>query len=1053
MSFSITASETRWGKKLFLEASAGTGKTFALEHYIVRSMLTSFFDPSKLALITFTHAVADELKIRLRKTLEEVHTALITSNPIYEYLVPIIEQGPLMARKLEEGIAQLHKASISTIHGFCDRLLIAYGRGERESVSEVEKREYVHDFMRNQHQLSSQEWQLLGRRCGYDSLRLIDEIVNRLEEEIPFYDLSSAFRSISADNFASILSECARGNRGTKNRQGQLKPEFINAFFALEELVRTGPSEDLLRKLFGLNCEQIFSRRKDPQVVSFMEQVWPALRQYILPDGMVERLAAHAGNGFRQYLEKFQKKTPDSIIREVVSLLKEPSFCQMATKAFDWLIIDEFQDTDAYQWQIFSQLFLKNPVWQGSALIVGDPKQAIYAFRQADVYNYLQAKDLFAKNLHPNKLKNWDLDEAKATGFTRSEEDQYCNVGPLPIVESRELSLAPKTNSSACLGIRSLSINYRAEMNMVEALNALFAHFPLFYLPKTDEYLLPVPSDPGLAANPLSDDKGAIHFFVAEGNIGRKRRWPDDALEQSTIFPWIADEMIRLHQKGFAFRDQAILVRDRYQAKRVQTYLKSRKIPTVAWRTDSVLDSPAYTWLQRALFLAVRPTDQRRLSSLLLLCPNEDHKRLLSEMNKVGRVDRFARYVQAWQHVNRAFYRRGIGGFCRYFWVIPYDSTSSVSEFLSSVGWKEDVEHLLELLGLLDLPPALEAYTQALSCLDRYFTDDQLVRRIDPDDIGAPILTMHRSKGLEFEVVYALGCGNRTPKQDPIDESEAEKLRQLYVAVTRAKRRTYLPLILELDGRSIQPGTASPVELFAASFASKESDDSWLERLYTHMSHECMKSVFKDISPSITQQNASVEFLPYSPAEKPISIPFVGTVKGKGQTYLSFSSMQSKKESFTPSGTGGREIGITFHKHIAELLINPKDVLSLIGDQEMAHLIHDALHVELPLGDEKVSLNQIPSSDLRTEISFLDLKDGEYYRGTIDLLVYWKGLYYAIDWKTGVQDPKTYMQEHILKEQARLYKEAILHAFPGKWGGFFFVFVRHIDTGGIVYVF
>ena len=135
-------------------------------------------------------------------------------------------------------------------------------------------------------------------------------------------------------------------------------------------------------------------------------------------------------------LRKKQLIAPDDLLEHVNELIGNESFNTFAVESFSVVIVDEFQDTDPLQWRIFSELFLSLGV---CVQLVGDPKQAIYAFRKADVYSYIQAKEAF-------------------------EEKQ----------------------------IKVLSTNYRASVEMVEGLNSLFYTSyakDVFYLPKKEEHI------------------------------------------------------------------------------------------------------------------------------------------------------------------------------------------------------------------------------------------------------------------------------------------------------------------------------------------------------------------------------------------------------------------------------------------------------------------------------------------------------------------------------------------------------------------------------------
>ena len=127
--------------------------------------------------------------------------------------------------------------------------------------------------------------------------------------------------------------------------------------------------------------------------------------------------------------------------------------------------------------------------------------------------------------------------------------------------------------------------------------------------------------------------------------------------------------------------------------------------------------------------------------------------------------------------------------------------------------------------------------------LPMHFSDDPSIflRRVDPATSSITLVTMHASKGLEFPYVFALGCASRTPltELDVAEERDSEKMRLLYVALTRAKRRCYLPILLEMSGKSPDLGRASPIELMASSFEQKGAPEDWHQRLYD------IKSLFR----------------------------------------------------------------------------------------------------------------------------------------------------------------------------------------------------------------
>ena len=1040
MSFDICA-QSELSDRLFVEASAGTGKTFLIEHYIVRATLTKSFEPKKLALVTFTKAVARELRLRLLTTLTTTHGLIIdgTADTAPEYLHPILAQELFFrrksARKVEEVIDRLSEATISTIHGLCDQLLQLWDKdgGNSTWVGAEQQKQWLEEYLQEGGGLTPIEFEVLSKRYRFKQDSLLD-ILMRFMDDLPsgtdtaWNEAKTAAaavqKNLSIQDIVPALEAKARACCNTMQKGGSLKPEILAAFAAIQRCVDEGICEQTLEPLVQFSLPDCFSKplkrivpvsQKSEEIVqTILSDLWPALEQLTDTKCVLKRLGMRCATAFREYLMRCNGKTPEMVVRRVLDLSSHEPFVALAAQSVDWLIVDEFQDTDGIQYQIFLNLFLNNPSWKGRVLFVGDPKQAIYGFRKADVYSYLAAK----QNLATHEQK-------------------------------------------------TLCINYRADPSVVEAQNHLFAgpaHSHIFFLPQTKSHLSVSPSKPGKEAlNPIGDDRGAVHLPICHGSIGRKRLWPHTELEKSLLFPWIADEMISLTRHGIPFSRQAILVKDKHQAERIQTFLEDRHIPTCAWKVGSVIDTPVFQWLQKAFFLALRPNDQRRLSSLLLTFPSKRHLDLCRAMATNQRLDEWAACAMAWKRVQEAFFKGGIGAMARVLFSCRWNGQETVDGWHNSQ-WLTDLEHIFELLNVLEhrLPRSLEAYYDAFNDFQKFFSDDpeMLSRRTDPADEGAPILTMHRSKGLEFDVVYALGVASRTPSPEEIssDEADAEKLRQLYVAVTRAKRRCYLPVLIEDDRHAIPVATASPAELLFASLSSPS--DRYTAMTPDHIIgqvHQLLQA-----SPTITHSDVQSEQRMYTVEQKnPVIRPTIthSTVRTMMRTYESFSSRQTEEPitSHKPS----RPIGTAFHAAIAKLLFalpasrsSPEAIDSWLGlhDPELASLLFAASHTGLPLQGQKISLESISRQDMRVECGFLDQEAKERFsRGIIDLLFVWDHKVYIIDWKTHeiFDQPLESIVDHTYVAQEQIYKAAVMKAFSGshEYGGCFFVFVRHLPDG------
>ncbi len=165
--------------------------------------------------------------------------------------------------------------------------------------------------------------------------------------------------------------------------------------------------------------------------------------------------------------------------------LVEKSFVDEIRKKYQAVIVDEFQDTDPVQWNIFETLFLTDPT--KAVYLVGDPKQSIYAFRSADIYTFLEA----------------------AKGFNIEQK-------------------------------AALTTNYRSTQGLLDGLNRLFCGKPWMDLPKLQQQLF-VP-----LSNAAKQGDGELCFMIAEGELGMGKRWPSEIVEQQ-FFSYIIHEIHQHH--------------------------------------------------------------------------------------------------------------------------------------------------------------------------------------------------------------------------------------------------------------------------------------------------------------------------------------------------------------------------------------------------------------------------------------------------------------------------------------------------------------------------
>lgn len=278
----------------------------------------------------------------------------------------------------------------------------------------------------------------------------------------------------------------------------------------------------------------------------------------------------------QKYVEVEEKDEENDLLKKMVHALNNPSFLEKVSGLYQAAIIDEFQDTDPVQWEIFHQLFLKNS--HCKVYLVGDPKQSIYAFRNADIYTYLNAAQFLG------------------------------------------------TDNHVCL-----DTNYRSHSSLIHGLNTLFSNCPyLFSLPQILkkpflDYTLVNPSSL-IEEKFFSDAYENIHFFGMSPSWSKKQKMSLEQAEEEFFFPFIAQEILKLCQTTatdsveknvFKFKDFAVLIKDRFQAERLAHFLKRYCIPYQLQKQTSLVESIIWESMKELLRAVIYPKNETYLKIAL----------------------------------------------------------------------------------------------------------------------------------------------------------------------------------------------------------------------------------------------------------------------------------------------------------------------------------------------------------------------------------------------------------------------------------------------------
>ncbi len=430
-------------------------------------------------------------------------------------------------------------------------------------------------------------------------------------------------------------------------------------------------------------------------------------------------------------------------------------------------LVDEFQDTNAMQWNIFKSIFSSRVnklegddaprPRQGFLLVVGDPKQAIYGFQGADIATYLKARN--------------------------------------EICEGQER--------------QSLSFTYRSSKELVSAFN-------IFFGKGTSWFKGMGAGDSTIEYEPVEYPEGNKRFKGYENKTGRGVVTLLEALPQGVELPGstrggygnaktcvpvfarnAAREMKYLYSlpegngRRIEYKDMCVLVRGQADAQMVREVLTAEGVPCTYYKERGVFSAEEVEMLIALFDFLNAPSQHGRLAALLLTpLFNVPLSQLNAKLFKMP--EPLMRLLDRWQEYCKS--RR---------WGLLFESVMSETclahpqsgDFGFDRRWSATRQILDELLQraassaltIADFALALRSWREQ----DRTGPsgEEKGLRQIENESSSVQIMTMHASKGLEFKAVFL--AGGFAPPQKDEDKDEFKRL--FYVALTRAEYLLYLP--------------------------------------------------------------------------------------------------------------------------------------------------------------------------------------------------------------------------------------------------------------------
>ncbi len=808
-----------------IEASAGTGKTHTLEHLVVDLLLSGEAKIDEILIVTFTEPATAELKARVRGKLEDLVRAEEHRCGPDE---PHWEIGPEQRHILQQQLDLFGRSSIHTIHGFCHRILMenafhlrrlfdeehtdsgtifdmAFKAALRgEIATDPDLRQYLLAWLKRNDlrsladslaYLATEDARLAPGFYEEPLRKALDNLARLTDEEL--VDTQRAFRN---------------GVSGVAS--GKVKYTMLQLVEALVGAVRPyGESRDLAELLAATDSALAGCLEG---VRWEMENVFRLFHDVEVPAGTTQLSLKHALVRLIPLRTAVIHKTLEPV-REQLRLVKQRGhfdyddmlrgvwdrigdrddpngevMVRLLRSRYKLALIDEFQDTDPVQWNIFKRIFFESPDAENRLFVIGDPKQAIYGFRGADVDTYIDARRA--------------------------------------ILEARE--------ESAPVRLRQ---NFRSTATMIAAYNRLLdqrAPSPFF----TGAIQYDAPVECGRPGRALEDSRGEPVAPIQIARVVPSGDRLDAYTIKRTLGMWMAREVRRILDEGLNVVDREdpsqtrpvgpddiyMLTRSGTEARKLAKYLRELDVPFAFYKEEGLFQSAEARHVLDLLHAIDDPSRRanrfRAWSTPFFDVPFER----LAECAHLPETDPLVKTLLDWHELAKQ------GRFERLFASVLDDSGVVRREIFRGPSEREltNILHLFEILleevhreraSTADLIVKLHTLIENAAT----HSDDRNIQRLETDRKAVQLMTIHKSKGLEAEVVFLYGGFSKAPQTDKnrvcrqgdervvymglpqssgammaIErEMTEENQRLLYVAATRARSLLYLPFIGKERGK------------------------------------------------------------------------------------------------------------------------------------------------------------------------------------------------------------------------------------------------------------
>lgn len=1090
-----------------VEASAGTGKTYSISVLVLRLILESNVPIQEILMVTYTKSAVAELEHRVRGFLRQVYAIVCQdqtqlSNPSIQALIDqaIASVGEAEVKKrLNNALLFLDETAIMTIHGFCQKTLNEFAFETDQmfnagTITPIEfesvKSDAVNTFWRSHmnaighltlsrlNKLNCNRAQLLSllssRLNGQTYLHTAQEpvfdpqLIDNLEAQIQTFEtdfkanckLAQAYLNANVQDLITRI----QNHRNAKNKDLIKYIQHAKALYKLLYYEKNTPN--YVFDIFSGVLEWFEPLRHQEEQI---DQSLTAFKYNVQSKALDEVFLM-----VQSRLSQLGVITFDDMISKLhhaVVSKDNKSLHQSLRQKYKAVLIDEFQDTDKLQFELFNTLFNKHSI----LFYIGDPKQSIYAWRKADINTYFMARHLVRH-------------------------------------------------------VYTMNTNYRSSASVIDGLNHFF---------------LPEENFDTFAFDQSAD---AIKYWHVKANNTLKSSVRADWYQQKPILYTACKDKqtvmnsclhhlklllesntelyIKDQWRPVKTSDICILVRSNNEAAEIQKLLRRYAFPSVTVDDAKLSDSPEAKAIYYLLFAVFNINRSNVNRALLNPWMGFDEVKLL-QINESLLLERFKYYQTLWD-------KEGV-----FVLLMQVFSDFEVKARCMDASFPEGNRVLSNLLQFTELlhKHQLNQHFQALDLLnwlqklleDKKRSGDEFEMRMESDDAAITIMTIHKSKGLEFPVVFAPTL-NLTPFSSNIinfrdpesaqyyfgeaallspeqlvvfnTQIEQEHRRLIYVALTRTAHLCYLYNNLHKKTSSLAPFMPSmeqnpSVECLAPeevslpkgyAYKPRHSSQGSVNRIPNHF--ELQDSAWRKWSySSIVSEHEPMPVLAALPSSDAYE-DWVLRQLPKGATTGNMLHLLFERMVFNAPNQWSRLIeqsvkGLAEYKrasyathlqsmmeHICNVPFKHNETTFTLSELSSQYTLNE---LEFDFQIQEGSGKAIKS--LSTEAVVLDVKYNEQLigmlNGKMDMLFQMHGKYFILDWKSNYLGPQVadyapdqlnhamnhnhyHLQYHLYSIAAVKYLKSRLQNFDydQDFGGVYYVFVRGVradQTTGIFY--